>query len=267
MMPSLGGSIIVHNAVEFDYCVAESLASLAAVCDDVVVLDCQSTDETLDLLRDTARMLMNVRVIEGGDWNCAPDYSRLAILTDLAKSHLKTDWHFSLQADEVLHEDDFPAIRQVVLQRPYDSCMSRRINFFGDLSHYIRFDAPRGEKPVSDVVFRLADIKYGSHGDAESMKIDPATITDQFLDRVRIFHYGFVRDDYKQIDRIMSMQSWFWGAGSVPDHRAVAAKAKGEPLDWRQFKTRDVLARFEGTHPKFAREWVAARQASKVPIV
>ena len=265
-MKSLGGSIIVRNAVEFDYCVVEAATSLAAVCDDVVVLDCRSTDGTLDLLRDAQQRLPNLRVVEGGDWNCADNYVRLSLLTDVAKSHLSTDWHFCLQADEVLHEDDFPNIRAAVAQGLWDSFMNRRINFFGDLYHYIRFDAPDEHKPVSDVIFRLAHIKYGSHNDAETMKVDPATTSGEYLDGIRIFHYGFVRDNFKHVDKILSMQSWFWGPGSVPDGRAIRAKERGVAFDWREFKTRDLLDRFTGTHPKFAREWVESRQARKEPV-
>lgn len=263
---TLGGSIIVHNAVEFDYCVCEAAASLAGVCDDVVVLDCQSTDETLDVLRETARNLPNLRIVEGGDWHCADNYMRLSILTDVARSHLNADWHFTLQADEVLHEDEFPAIRAAVSQGLWDSVMSRRINFFGDLNHFIRYDAPDAAKPVSDVVFRLAKAKYNSHMDAETMKIDPATSTGEYLDRIRLFHYGFVRDNFKQVDRVLSMQSWFGGPGSTPDQRCIRAKERGVGFDWKEFKTRELLERFTGTHPSFARGWIESRQASKEPV-
>jgi hypothetical protein len=264
-MPTLGGTIIVHNAVRFDYCVCEAAASLCGVCDDVVVLDCQSTDDTLDHLQDLARRVPNLRVIEGGDWNCAENYSRLALLTDFARSHLKTDWHFNLQADEVLHEDDFAQIRQAIREGVYDSFTSRRINFFGDFKHHIRFDLKEG-KPVSDIVIRLAHTKYASYMDAEALQVDPATMSHQYPDRMRIFHYGFVRDDHKQIDRAFTMQSWFFGPGGPIDPRIVACKEQGKPFDWREFKSRDLLTRFEGTHPKFAAEWIAARQAGKVPV-
>lgn len=262
----LGGSLFVRNAVELDYCVAEAASSLAAICDDVVVLDCQSTDETLDVLYEARKEWPNLRVIEGGDWDCAPDYTRLSILADVAKSHLRTDWHFCLQADEVLHEDDFPAIRAATSQGLWDSFMCRRINFFGDTNHHVRFDIRAGDKPVSDVIFRLAKIKYGSFMDGETLKVNPATTSGEYLDKIRIFHYGFVRDEDRHVDKILSMQSWFWGPASRPDDRAIKAKEEGRAFDWREYKSRDLLCEFRGTHPRFAEKWVLARQSRKVAV-
>lgn len=48
-MNKLGGSIFIHNAIEFDYCLEASVSSLAALCDEVVLLDASSTDGTTDL--------------------------------------------------------------------------------------------------------------------------------------------------------------------------------------------------------------------------
>ena len=52
MGKTLGGSLFVRNAIQYDYCVEEAIESLAACCDEVFVLDCQSDDGTTEKLGD-----------------------------------------------------------------------------------------------------------------------------------------------------------------------------------------------------------------------
>src|SRR5208282_5743966 len=111
-MPSLGGSIFVRNAIKYDYCVEASILSILPVCDPVVVLDCQSDDGTTELLRDLASKHPQIQLTENVLWECAPNYQRLSMLANQAIAKLNTDWHFMIQADEVLHENSIPYIRQ-----------------------------------------------------------------------------------------------------------------------------------------------------------
>src|SRR5687768_10364303 len=83
---TLGGSMFIHNAIEFDYCITEALTSLHAICDDVVILDAESNDGTLDVLRELKKTLPKLRLIEGAKWECAPNFERLAILANQARS-------------------------------------------------------------------------------------------------------------------------------------------------------------------------------------
>lgn len=265
-MKRLGGSIFVHNAVKFDYCVAESIASLCAACDEVAVLDAQSDDGTIDILRECEKKYDNLTVHEGGNWNCADNYVRLALLADEAKSRLssKCKWHFMLQADEVLHEDSFPHIRDAMKQNYYTSTFCRRVNLFGDLNHHLRFDLPQDRKPCSDIVIRLAHREYSAAGDAESLGVDPKTITRHYQENIHIFHYGFVRRDQNHIDKVISMQSWFFGLGGQPDHRVVAMKDKADGVyDWTTMKENSDLGPLPKPHPVFAKAWAEERQKEK----
>jgi len=262
---SLGGSIFTHNAIEFDYCIAESIASLCGVCDEVVVLDAQSTDSTVDLLNECTKKFDNLRVITGAKWDCAKNYDRLAILANEAKSHLNTDWHFMLQADEVLHECSYPYIRECIKQERggFRSFFSRRFNLFGDLNHYLRFNLEQHKKPCSDAVIRLAKTFYPAVGDAESVGVDPAYLCHDSIDEIQIWHYGFVRRGSHLINKVIDMQSWFHGEGSQPDSRVVEFKNENKDFDWTRFKERSDLAKIECKHPRFSRKWAAERQKEK----
>lgn len=265
--PTLGGSIFTHNAIEFDYCVEESLASLCAICDEVVVLDAQSNDGTQDKLLECATRHRNLKVFLNGKWECASNYARLAILANEARDYLKTSWHFMLQADEVIHENSFPAIRKAISMNAFTSFMVRRINLFGDLNHYLGFDIPQERKPCSDVVLRLGVKSLNAVGDAESLQDDPKTNSQEFIDKINIFHYGMVRRDVNFIEKIISMQSWFSGESSQPDQRAVDMKANGETrFDWTRFKEKNDLRKLHMEHPRFSKNWAEERQKEKIPV-
>lgn len=267
-LPSLGCSLFTHNAVEFDYCIAEAIASACAVCDDVVVLDCQSTDDTYGLLQECVKKHNNLRIFEGGNWNCADNYARLAILANEAKAKLNTEWHFMLQADEVLHERSFDTMRIAIRSPRYESFMCRRLNLFGDLNHFLPFDLHQEKKPCSDHVIRLAKLHFPAVGDAESLGVDGATIASHHAPHINIFHYGMVRRDKNFIDKIINMQSWFFGPGGQPDHRVVEMKNKGDNIFvWQAMKDRADLKPIPMTHPVFAKEWAEERQKEKTPIV
>ena len=264
-MQTLGGSMFIHNAIQFDYCVAEALDSLCAVCDKAVILDANSTDGTIDLLMDVQKRNKNLKVITGANWECAENLDRLKILTDKAKSYLDTDWQFQLQADEVIHESSFKNIRNAIQSNKWTSYVTRRCNLFGDLNLYLRYDLPQQHKPCSDAVVRLATINWNSYGDAESLQVDPA-YTGQFeLNHITIFHYGYVRRDANGIDKTISMQSWFWGPNSKPDQRVV--EMTNGRYEWEKLKTRDMLAPITMSHPKFSQKWAEERQKEKIPVI
>lgn len=262
---TLGGSLFIRNAIQFDYCVAEALDSLCAVCDKAVVLDASSTDGTLDLLMEVQKRNTNLRVVSGAQWECAENFDRLRILANAAKSYLQTDWHFMLQADEVIHESSFPAIRKAILSDKR-SVLCRRCNLFGDLNHYLKYDIAHEHKPCSDMVVRLATIENEAYGDAESIQVDPAHMTDSYVDKITIFHYGFVRRDAPGIDKVLSMQSWFWGPGSQPDSRVVEMSQKGTRYEWELMKKRELLDRIPMEHPRFSKAWADLRQSEKIPV-
>lgn len=264
--PTLGGSMFIHNAIQFDYCVAEALDSLCALCDEVVVVDAQSTDGTLDLLIETQKKQRNLRVIQGAKWECHEKFDRLRILADIARSNLKTDWHFMLQADEVIHENSFPWIRRAIKHPTNTSYMVRRMNLWGDCNHYLRYDLPQEHKPVSDEIIRLATTNHPAYGDAETLQCDPRFMGRE-VDRIIIFHYGFVRRDANMIDKTLSMQSWFWGPNSQPDKRVIEMAKKDEKrFEWEVMKTKEMLAPIPLSHPKFAKAWVDERQKEKRPV-
>lgn len=265
-MLTLGGSLFVHNGIAFDYCFREAIASLCGVCDEVVALDASSDDGTAEAMQALTGQFANLKVITGAEWNCAPDNRRLSILANKAISHLTADWHFMLQADEVLHERSYPFIRKAIESQYHDSFMVRRFNLFGDANHCFRLDLPQDRKPCSDSVIRLARREYKTYSDAESLHVKQCAFDPVGqLDNIAIVHYGMVRDDARLIDKSVDMQGWFYGRGGVPDPRIVAMR-EDRRFAWEKLHSTDELMPLPISHPECARQWSADRQACRPTI-
>lgn len=256
-MPTLGGSIFTHNVMQFDYCFRESIACLADFCDSVVVLDAESTDGTLDALREIAAANPIIKLVEGAVWNCAPKHERLRVLANQAASHLTTDWHFMLQADEVIHEASFPVIRALTFQSKYRTFAARRFNLYGDFDHYVSLRSAC--KPCNDAPIRLGQAGIPAMGDAESLDMQACSWAE--VDKIQIFHYGLVRKSSALMDKIVDMQEWFHGPGAA-DPRVVKMKAEGA-FDPFKIIPRTELDRLAVSHPKYMGDWIKERTEEK----
>ena len=258
-MTSLGGSIFVRNAVKFDYCIREAVESLVPLCDEVVVLDCQSEDDTMDILQELEAKHGNVRVYDGGEWECAPNFERLALLANQAKEFLRTKWHFMLQADEVLHEDSYPRVREALaLAGPGNKTwMVKRFNLYPDFDHYVKENSKR--KPCNDYPLRLGRRDIPAVGDAEGLFL--VGFNPKWRDLIHIFHYGYVRRRDLILDKAIDMQSWFHGPNSQPDPRCVEMKKTTGFFRPEEIIPMSECKPLTMSHPKVALEWVQERRA------
>lgn len=259
MIEGLGGSIFIHNAVEYDYCIEAAITSLLDICEQVVVLDAQSSDETLTLLNNLANKNPRLKLYAGADWECAEDYNRLPILANQAKDMLwpGCKWHFMLQADEVLHENSFPAIEKAIASSVAGDITAaayrvRRINVYGNFNLRLRYDSHR--KPCGDNLVRLAWREIVATGDAESLHCDYASY--KYLDSIKIFHYGYMRKPQEVLKKGIDMTSWF-GHGVC---RKLIEMQNGDGWDPYGIIPRQELEPIGMSHPKYASAWVDERR-------
>jgi len=259
-MATLGGSIFVRNAIKYDYCITEAIQSLMPVCNQISILECGSDDGTKELLQKFVRNhnRRRCRIILNCDahFDCASGYTRLAILANLAKSYLSTDWHFMIQADEVLHENSHKSIFDIInFADQFESYHCRRINFYRSPIWRVKYDIPTSDKPCNDHPIRLARIHLDAIGDAES--IENVHDTDSLTDLINIHHYGFIRKGPEQIQKASDMLQWFFG-DPIIDDRIEAMKKDGK-WDWNSITDISKLTEFSGTHPKAIRSWLYER--------
>ena len=251
----IGGSMFVYNATKYDYCMKEAIESLLAFCDEVAVLDCGSTDDTIPILESMSVKYKNLHIYTGGDWNCAPGRERLSMLANQAKSNLNTDWHFMLQADEVVHEASIPFIKEAIGGGLAPGFRVRRWNLYGDSSHCIRLDSK--SKPCGDNPIRLAAINYNALDDAESLSAERSS--PAYEDRIVIVHYGLVRRGSALIDKCIDMQKWFFGE---PDRRLKTSQAEGV-FTATDFTPETEYMPLPCSHPVYMKQWLDDRQNDK----
>ena len=248
-MTTIGGTLIIRNAVAYDYCIEAALYSLLGVCDEVVVVDGESDDGTWEWLQAYPHWLKNQRgydlILCQRPWKPSPLGTWLADLTNEARKQLTTNMHLNLQADEVLHEADYPVIRACAEARR--SWRLNRLNFWLDPQHMLRPEVKVGSRIV-----RLAPTSVPCIGDAQGLQPSGATDCD-----ARIYHYGFLRNPQKLAAKARPMLKAFF---NLADPIFDAVEQRGlEALGDATFATavpREQLLPYTGTHPKVAHGWL-----------
>src|ERR1700690_44917 len=178
---TLGGTMFVRDGIKYDYCFKEAIESLLGICDKVVVLDAGSTDGTFEALREVSLGNEKLWVIRtnGHEWHTIPGKEKLVYFTDMAISHLDTDWNFYLQADEIIHEKSYEWIRKAINENE-EGFLCGRVNLWQ--SPFLKLTVPQSRMPCSPVVLRLAQTKFRSYGDAESLQTN--TCSDKYIDKI-----------------------------------------------------------------------------------
>ncbi len=252
------GTMFVHNAISNDYCVIEALSSLLPFCDKVIIMDCSSTDGTTELIRDFEANNPKVKGIYNRQWSVGLGYERLRLHANFVKSFVDTKYHFMLQADEVVHESSIPAIIKAI-EKGSPAYMVRRYNLWAGQDLYIKFDSVK--KCVGDMICRLALKEYEAERDAESLSILDADYN--YLEDIKIIHYGFVRTGYKMIDKIINMQRWFLetepGKNDGGQDPEVIRQKDSGIFDSTVFFKPEHLDQLPFKHPKYMHKWLSER--------
>lgn len=256
-MQTIGGSLFIRNAIEHDYCIEAAIESLVELCDEIVIVDACSDDGTVPLLKAIASWHPKIKLVLDQPWECAPDFHRLSILANVAISHLTTDWHIMLQADEVLHEMSIPIIRDALERHKNEHDLVfivRRPHVFRHMDYYIRHDLEEERKPSGDFIPRIGRRHHLAYGDAQG--IAGGNVTWEYKHQIALYHYSFVRHHKPNIARAIAMMKWF-GVGT--DARLLDMTGDYVYHPERFYQWCD-LKRLEHAHPEVVRAWVDERR-------
>ena len=117
--PTISGYTTTKDCVSQKYPFEQSIMSLLGFCDEVVVVDGGSTDGTWEKLEEMSKSHENLLVHrEDRDWNS----KRSAVFDGqqkaLARSLCTSEFCWQQDVDEIVHEDDYVKIEQIINQLP-----------------------------------------------------------------------------------------------------------------------------------------------------
>jgi len=243
----VSGFSICRNAVKFDYPIVEVIRSALPIVDEFVVNVGQSDDSTLELIRgiDSDK----IRIVESAwDDSMQKDGLLFSRETNIALSRCTGDWALYLQADEVLHEADYDAMRRALRDHRFNPSVLgftfRYLHFYGDYRSCNPWFYHRAVRIVRN------DGQVESCGDAVGfwLKADQGYLQSEHKDRVRpsgatIYHYGWVKAPRVLLDKIRYQSARHHGDQlGAQDARLLAKEAY-------EFEDYDIMKNFSGTHP------------------
>lgn len=249
---SIGGAVCIRNGIELDFCWKQCVESLLPVCDQVVICDGESTDGTQEEIREWLKKEPKLKLCIYPWPNPKGDINFWVNWLNFAREHLRTDWHFQLDADEILHENSYDEVRRFAREGKRRTARMTRYNFWGSLTELI----PNGHC-LGKFVTRLAPVDVWLPSDGPHPDGAPAIRMAEDTS-IRIYHYGFLRDREAFFRKERKLQEYFFNS-----HDARLEAMKAYEGNW--MKTPNVmewqskLDRYEGSHPKVIHEWLKAR--------
>lgn len=199
--PTLTGIAWGYNHLSQDYCLDACVAALKALCDEVIVLDAGSTDGSAEVIKGYEDQKTRVVLCGTSEWERQRGREKLSYFQNLAAAFVTTDYYVLSQADEVLHQGSFPQIREAIATGK-EAFMITRINLWGSSTTQLNVEQAR--KPCSTQVIRIAKAGYLSVDDGEGIAANIDNL--DFVDAIRLYHMGFVRNKHVMKDKIIHMQ-------------------------------------------------------------
>lgn len=106
----ISGFMIVKNVLEQGYPLLEAIASALPVCDEFLISDGYSTDGSYEIIEKISKANPKVKVYRK-QWSNKKDMTVLADVTNNVRSRCQHEYIFSVQANEIIHEQAAPFIK------------------------------------------------------------------------------------------------------------------------------------------------------------
>ena len=172
------GLTIVRNAISNGYLIAEVINTLSAVADEVVVCDGFSTDGTYEYLKTRS----DIKLFQD-DWNLQSNNGlEFARVTDLGIKRCDGDFIFYLQADELIHPNQIPHLKELIRSNKYNSIDFRFNHIRYDLDCCLREGYEHAARVVRNKNVQSRDDGYDFQGE----------VNPKHVSQIDIYHYGYV---------------------------------------------------------------------------
>jgi hypothetical protein len=242
-MTKISGFTIVRNAVINDYPVVESILSILPVVNEMIVLVGNSDDDTEGLIR---TILSDKIKIHASIWddNLKKGGEVLAVETDKAFQFISpdSDWAFYIQADEVVHEKYYDAIRKTAEKYKDDlrveGLLFNYLHFYGTYD-YVGDSRKWYHKEVriirNDKGIRAYRDAQGFRRGSEKIRVKPVDAT--------VYHYGWVKNPRKMKEKLKNVLEYWEDSMNEPEN---IKRVAGDIFDFNEF---DSLKLFNNSHP------------------
>lgn len=245
----VSGFTLVKDAVKFCFPVVESIRSMLPICDEVVVnVGLPDTDGTLALIEAINEPKIRILTTE---WDPLLRVAGriLAQQTNISLYQCKGDWCLYLQADEVLHEEDYEkiylAMEQNLEDKRVEGLLFGYIHFFGDYRTYIK-SYHWYRKEVRIIRNHLGITSWRS---AQGFRLDGRKLKVKETGG-RVFHYGWVRPT-----KVMREKKRYHDQL----HHGEVEEEKYEGFEFHSHIDPHLMGHYTGTHPevmkKTIKEW------------
>jgi len=246
----ISGFTFIRNAIKYDYPIDAAIRSILPICDEVVVCEGNSEDETGALIQSVNSP--KIKIIQTvWDDSLKIGGKALAVETDKAFDSVSedSDWAFYIQGDEVIHEDDLDTILDAMKKYKDDhnvECLVfKYIHFYGNY-HYVA-DSRQWYRREMRVIRNDKTIR--SYRDAQGFRRNGKKLNGKLINAC-VYHYGWVKNPYLQKNKILNFNKLY---GNVKENLVL------EQVELYDYKNIDSLRLFEGTHPIYIQERINAR--------
>ncbi len=238
----VSGFTFVRNAVKYDYPVVEAIRSILPLCDEVVVSVGNSDDGTLALVESIGSP--KIRIVHSvWDDSLKAGGRILAVETDKAFEHVSADstWAFYIQADEVVHEADYPAIRGAMEQYKDDLRVEGLL--FNYRHFYGSYDYLGDSRTWYNKEIRIIrnNRRIRSFRDAQGFRLNNQKLHVKPV-KAWIHHYGWVKNPAEQAKKNENTTTLYHGH----DKELMSRYMREDEFDYSAI---DSLKKFTGTHP------------------
>ena len=247
-MVKISGVTFVKDVVSLGYPFLESIGSIAPLCDEVVI-NVGFSDPELERDDGTWRALK--REFSGDRFVLIKSYWNPEMVSDglilsqqmnIALNHCRGEYCQYIQADEVVHQEDFEAIRNGIRRMEenpsIDGLVYNFVHFYAD-PYIVKYTRNTYRKEIRLIRNHRHIISWK---DAQGFRFKDSRKLHAAEIPAHIFHYGWCRRE------------------SVMDkkNKAFAKLYHGKEHQERDFSYRHIwgLSPFEGTHPACMDDWI-----------
>lgn len=255
----ISGFTFVCNAILLDYPVIEAIKSVLPLCDEVVVVVGKSEDETLQLIEQLAAEEPRIKIVQSiWDDSLRTGGRVLALETDkaLAATNPQADWCIYVQADEVIHEASYAAIRVAMQQHLYQTEITGLLfdytHFYGSYAYV--GTARRWYRREVRIVRR--SVQISSWRDAQGFRRDGKKLLVAHSGG-QMYHYGWVKHPQQQQQKQQRFHRLWHDDAWVQTH--VGAR------ETYQYSGEEPIALYEGKHPSVMQKRIASQDWAFTP--